>query len=93
MGSAWRGANQFQDRCAGTTTVKEIVETLLHNWIALVVLIGCVSGVITAIAAELRKYGSHRHEVDLKRELVERGLSVEEIERIIAARPAKNKER
>ena len=71
-----------------------ILKTLLDNWIAALVLFGCVTGLLTSIATELRKYGSHRHELDLKRELVERGLSVEEIERIIAARPprdAKNK--
>jgi len=51
-----------------------------------VVLIGCLTGVIMNITDEIRKYACHREDVQLKRELVERGLSVDEIERIVAAR-------
>ncbi len=64
----------------------KILETLLDNWIALVVLISVGGGVIASIATQLRKYGSHRVDMQLKRELVERGLSAEEIERIVAAK-------
>jgi hypothetical protein len=62
----------------------KILETLLDNWVALVVLIGVGGGVITSIATQVRKYGTHRVDMQLKRELVERGLSAEEIERIVA---------
>ena len=55
------------------------------NMIVLVVLIFCTTGVITSLFKQIRKYGCYRREIDLKRELVERGLSVEEIERIVAA--------
>jgi len=64
----------------------DVVDKLLDNWIVLVVLIGVGAGVLTSIAKELRKYGCHRQEVELKRELVERGLAVDEIERIVAAK-------
>jgi hypothetical protein len=55
------------------------------NMVVLVVLISCAAGAITSIAKQVRRYGSHRQELDFKRELVERGLSADEIERIIAA--------
>ena len=43
-------------------------------------------GLITALAAQVRKYASHRHELEFKRDLVERGLSIDEIERVVAAK-------
>ena len=54
--------------------------------IVLVVLIGCMVGVINTIAKQIRMYATHRADVNLKRELVERGLSVDEIERVMAAK-------
>ena len=57
------------------------------NMIVLVVLFGSVAGVLGGIAPQIRKYGCHRQDVDFKRELVDRGLSADEIERIIQARP------
>jgi hypothetical protein len=56
------------------------------NMIVLVVLIGSIAGVISSIAKQIRKYACHCGETRLKRELVERGLSVEEIERIVTAK-------
>ena len=58
------------------------------NMIVLIVLFGSGAGVLTTIATQIRKYGCHRQDIDFKRELVDRGLSATEIERIIAARPA-----
>lgn len=55
------------------------------NMIVLIVLITCGAGVVTSAFKQLRKFACHRRDVELKRELVERGLSVEEIERIVAA--------
>jgi hypothetical protein len=55
------------------------------NMVVFVVLIGSIAGVIGTIATQVRKYASHRADIQLKRELVERGLSAEEIERIVAA--------
>jgi hypothetical protein len=64
----------------------DALRTLLDNWIVAIVLICVVASVITSIAKQIRKYACHRNEVELKRDLVERGLSVEEIERIVAAK-------
>jgi hypothetical protein len=58
------------------------------NMIVLVVLISCAAGIVTTLFKELRKFACHRQELNLKRDLVERGLSVEEIERVIAAKKA-----
>jgi hypothetical protein len=63
------------------------------NMFVLVALIVSVATVISSIAKQIRKYGCHRQDIDLKRELVERGLSADEIERIIAAAgPTSNSE-
>jgi hypothetical protein len=56
------------------------------NMVVLIVLICTVAGVITSIATQIRKYACHRHDVAFKRELVERGLAIDEIERLIAAK-------
>jgi cell division protein FtsL len=55
------------------------------NMIVLIVLISCAAGTVTSMVKELRKFASHRQEVSLKRDLVERGLSIDEIERVVAA--------
>lgn len=62
------------------------------NMIVLVVFIGSVAGVIGTIAKQVRKFACHRVEMQLKRELVERGLSVDEIERVIAAKSPSEKD-
>ena len=41
---------------------------------------------IYGIVVEIRKYASRRHELEVKRDMVERGLSAEEIERVIAVK-------
>ena len=62
------------------------------NMIVLVVLITCTTGAFTSLFKQIRKYGCHRRDVDLKRDLVERGLSVDEIERIVAAKGIASKD-
>ncbi len=57
------------------------------NMIVLIVLFGSIAGVLTGIATQIRKYGCHRQDIDFKRELVDRGLSADEIERIVRVRP------
>lgn len=56
------------------------------NMIVLVVLMGCVAGLVKVVIKETRKYFCHRQEMEFKRELVERGLNVDEIERVVAAK-------
>ena len=66
----------------------EIFKSLGPPWnmIVLVMLISCVASIVKVIAKQSQIYASQRAEVNLKRELVERGLSVDEIERVIAAK-------
>lgn len=66
--------------------MEKIIELLLRNWLVVLILGGAATGVITSLAKQLRKYGCFRQEIALKRELVDRGLTVEEIERVIAAK-------
>jgi hypothetical protein len=56
------------------------------NMIVLVMLITCFANVLKTIAKQSGVYASHRADLGFKRDLVERGLSVEEIERLIAAK-------
>ena len=61
------------------------------NMVVLVVLIGSLFGLLKLIVIQVRIFASHREEVQLKRELVERGLNAEEIERIVLAKSPNEK--
>jgi hypothetical protein len=55
------------------------------NMIVLIVLISCGAAAIKFIATEIRKFGCHRQDTVFKRDMVDRGLSADEIERILKA--------
>jgi hypothetical protein len=55
------------------------------NMIVLIVLIGCGASVIGSIAKQIRKILCHRQELEFKRELIDRGMSADEVERIVSA--------
>ena len=52
------------------------------NMIVLIVLIGSTAGVIGTIAKETRKFFCHRSEMELKREMLDRGIDPIEIEQV-----------
>jgi hypothetical protein len=54
--------------------------------IFVIVFVVVVGGVINTIVGHVRKFGQHQQELDFKREMVERGLSIEEIERLLRMR-------
>ena len=56
------------------------------NMVVYIVLIGSVAGVFAAIAKEVRKYLCHRSEMELKREMLDRGMESLEIERVMRAK-------
>ena len=56
------------------------------NMIVLVVLIGAVATVLGTVVSQVRQYASHRQELEFKRDLLERGMSAEEIERVVKVR-------
>ena len=57
------------------------------NFLVFGIIFGCVFVTIAVVATEVCKYASHRQDIAFKQEMVERGLSVEEIERIVKVRP------
>jgi hypothetical protein len=61
------------------------------NMIIVIIAIVSISGIITSIGKQIRKYACLRHELDFKREMVDRGMSVDEIEQLVKARsPSQN---
>lgn len=58
-----------------------------------IVAIVCVftSLIVSAIVQAVSQIVKHRNEIELKQSLVDRGMSADEIERIIHASPAKTK--
>ena len=60
-----------------------------HRWLLLVVAISCAMGVIISLAGIVMKTISsiqrHRAETELKREMIERGMSADEIAKVIEA--------
>ena len=61
----------------------ELLRTIVNitppfNMIVIVTVVGCSVAVVGIIATEIRKFACHRQTTELKRELVERGLSVDE---------------
>ena len=55
--------------------------------LVMIALIGCVVVVVTTIVVQLGTLSTQKAELQFKRDLVERGLSVDEIERIVSAKP------
>ena len=62
-----------------------------YSLVAFFVLIGVVSSVITSVVKQIRKYFCHRQELEFKREMVDRGMSAEEIESVVRARADQQK--
>lgn len=67
-----------------------LIESIMNmpvpfNMIVLIVLIGCMTGVLTTIAQETRKFFCHREEMELKREMLERGMNADEINQVLRA--------
>lgn len=66
--------------------------SLLHvdtppKFFVVIALISGVVGLVTIIVMQLGRLASHQADLEFKRDLVERGLSVDEIERIVSAKP------
>jgi hypothetical protein len=53
------------------------------NMVVLVVLIVSGAGVISNLITQIRKYVGQRQELEFKRELLDQGMSIDEIERIM----------
>jgi hypothetical protein len=56
------------------------------NMVVIIVMMSVGAGVITTLITQIRKYAGHRQELEFKREMLDRGLSVDEIEKIVQAK-------
>ena len=56
------------------------------NMIVLIVLICTTGGVVTTLVQQVRAYLCHREDLELKREMLDRGMSGDEIERVMRAK-------
>ena len=55
------------------------------NMVATICLIFAVASVIGSIVKQIRKFVCHRQEIEFKREMLDRGMSAEEIELVVRA--------
>ena len=53
---------------------------------AAVGVVGAIAAMFGAIAKEIRKFACHREELDFKRELLDRGMTADEVERLVQVR-------
>lgn len=60
------------------------------NFLLMVAMVVATTFVASVAAVQFRQYCSHRDEVELKRELVARGMSAQEIVTVIGARAMKS---
>lgn len=60
------------------------------NMVALVCLIFAVAGVITSVSKQIRKYACYRQELEFKREMLDRGMTIEEIQEIVRSNTDKS---
>lgn len=56
------------------------------NMIVIVAALGMVTGLLTTLVKQIRKYACLRRELEFKRELVDRGMTADEIEQIVKAK-------
>jgi len=57
------------------------------NMVVLVTIVFCGAGTVTSLAKQCRKYACHRQEIDFKRDLLDRGMTADEIERVVRVQP------
>lgn len=67
--------------------LKEFVNLLPlpFNFVLLLMLVIFGAGIITSLMKQIRKYATHRQELSFKREMIDRGMTVEEVERLVQA--------
>ena len=55
------------------------------NFLIVALLLCTVVGIIGVIVMEVRKFATHRLDLDMKREMLDRGMPPEEIEQVLRA--------
>jgi hypothetical protein len=56
------------------------------NMVVMIVAISAGAGIIASIVQQIRNYACLKHELDFKRDMIDRGMSVAEIEQLMAAK-------
>ena len=56
------------------------------NMIVIITAISIGAGIITSVVKQIRKYACLKHELDFKRDMIDRGMSVAEVEQLMAAK-------
>jgi hypothetical protein len=87
-GAAVRWVQIRQTHTGGA--MSELFQSILHletpfNWLSLMGLSAFAFGTLATVVKQIRKFASHAMELRFKRDLIERGLSIDEIERVLAA--------
>jgi hypothetical protein len=57
------------------------------NMVVLIIMVVMAGKAVMTIATEIGKYAAHRESMEAVREMVERGMSADEIERVLTAKP------
>lgn len=55
------------------------------NMIVIIMILVFGTALVTSLAKQIRKYACHRHDLELERDMLDRGMTVEEIERVVRA--------
>ena len=63
------------------------------NMVATICLIFAVASVIGSVVKQSRKFICHRQEIEFKREMLDRGMTAEEIEQVVEAKPKEGVDR
>lgn len=82
--------SQIVELIRGLGTPFDMVATVCLIF-ALAGIVGAGAAMIAAIAKEIRKYACHRQELEFKRELLDRGMAVDEVERLVGVREEQRK--
>ena len=68
----------------------DTLRTLCDSRVVMIVLIFFTAWLLGSIVEELRKYACHRKDVELKRDLADRGMSADEIATLMRAKPIRS---
>jgi hypothetical protein len=56
------------------------------NMVVIIAAISIGAGIVTSVAKQIRKYVCLKHELDFKRDMIDRGMTVAEVEQLMAVK-------
>ncbi len=74
--------------------MSDAFNTIFNNWLVAAIVMMGLASIVSSVAKEFRKFICHRQDLEFKREMVDRGVPVEDVQRLVRARskPAKTEE-